>query len=48
MKFLKNLKIGTVMDSYLVFDVPKFQVSITINVGVVNFKSYILNSKDQH
>ena len=38
MKFLKNLKIGTVMDSYPVFDVPKFQVSMTKNVRVMIFQ----------
>ena len=38
MKFLKNLKIGTVMDSYPVFDVLKFQVSMKTNVRVVIFQ----------
>ncbi len=35
--FFKNLKIGTVMDCYFVFNLPKFQVSMTINLGVMNF-----------
>ena len=39
MAFTKNLKIGIMIDYCLVFDVIKFKVSLTINVGVVNFKS---------
>ena len=39
MAFTKNLKICIMMDCYLVFDLPKFKVSITITVGEVNFKS---------
>ena len=45
MAFAKNLKISTMMDCYLVFDLPKFQVSMTINVGVANFKSNTLLPK---
>ena len=45
MAFTKNLKIGIMIDCCLVFDFIKFQVSITITVGVVNFKSNTLLPK---
>ena len=48
MAFTINLEIGIMMDCYLVFDLSKFQVSITINAGVVNFKTYIPYNKYPH